>query len=628
MHLLKHPLLFKKLTAKPIAVWLLLIVVVAAFMSKKSFMLEDLVVHNPAYMVAEYNKVTFPIYEYYGQGSWDGMWIHPPLHYVVVGLLMKLFPMEVALNVYYLLLTALLFTAIAYLRYQAVIRICLLTGAFVFVISQFRNFQNFSFRPEMAVALCWVAGTFFLESARQRNWNSKLLSAGTLAVLYGALSQYFAYLSVSTIGVYFLLFLLSSKNHKNNHAAKLFIGIAALAGLLYVLLFLAPYHTQILNWISGAKPSAEVRQLSFPFGVLEYHLQLHRYDPSFFFRHHLSAGLVACALLFLFKRFRVLAFSLLPFVIALTFIPNGKKQYYGFPEWLLADLGIAACVGEIILLLSNTIRFSYRVRRVVLGISVVVFLFCTFRLAFLTGQKEFQYQPHPIDVLRSLSQVTTGENALIGGRHGLWYASGAAKWYSEEVSIWNKLPDSIEQYLSGPDYFAMYWLMPYELPDWRFEGAYVRKELDLKAVVIGHSASFGIYSGKHKDDAIAFDFSVMNDSVHRFIPTDTGSYTVGSFSVFNAHDSMMIANQAESFVFFDTKASFDSLPAKVAFACVRKANSAMKESKPLEIFSATKQSFSFSEWMKKHPLNARHVAFYKTQTDALRDTGLVPNNQP
>ncbi len=55
-----------------------------AFFTNRKLVLDDLGLFNPPYMYANYGRVTYPVH-----GQFDRMTVHPPLHYWLLGVLMR-----------------------------------------------------------------------------------------------------------------------------------------------------------------------------------------------------------------------------------------------------------------------------------------------------------------------------------------------------------------------------------------------------------------------------------------------------------------------------------------------------------------------------------------------------------
>src|SRR5712692_9863072 len=134
---------------------------------------DEVGLHNAPYMFLHYGRVTYPIH-----GQFDDMVVHPPIHYLGIGLLMKLgLSLFHAAAVTPILCFAVAGLLLLFSRISFPVKFGLLFGIFLGALVW--NW-TFTVRPDLSLALAWIAGLIALETGRLADWDLKRLFAGGL----------------------------------------------------------------------------------------------------------------------------------------------------------------------------------------------------------------------------------------------------------------------------------------------------------------------------------------------------------------------------------------------------------------------------------------------------------------
>jgi hypothetical protein len=490
----------------------------------RSYNSEEVVIHNASYMTAEYNKATYPVYDSYNPGNWESMYTHPPVHYVMVGWLMKLFEEADALLVYHMIIIAILFFAICFLREDHSLKHQLLLQVYVFGLVCLGIYQNFSFRPEMALSLLWLAGLFFLERSRKNSFETWSQVTGSLMIVGAASIHFFAYPMVLSLLPYSILALVRY-GVKDGIKKTLPMALTAVfLGLAYMTVFIIPNLKNVYIYLVMAqKTNTSTFNLHSPLDMLRFHLDAHHNDGFYASEWGIPVGLVAVVILLLFKQSRFLAISAGLYIVSFTFQLKVKKSHYGFPEWLLFQISIAYGLSYL---------FAAKPFMKKAGDAALTLVALFILLGVFTGFNDTCLNKiHPLNAVRATAQTVVGKHALMGGRHGLWYISGAEKWYNEEDGIFKKIPDTLQQYLKGADYFALHPLLDYESVNMRMEGLYYCGDIKLSACFLGN-VPFAIFSAKHVERTDAPPFFIVNsDSLKEILPNRNGNWMYGAVAI-------------------------------------------------------------------------------------------------
>jgi hypothetical protein len=198
---------------------------------------------NPSYMLLHYGRITYPIH-----GQFDGLVVHPPTHYLGIALLMNLglglFHAAAVMPVLCFAAAGflLLFSRIAFpARFGLLFGIYL--GAVIWTSTQ-------TVRPDLSLALAWIAGLIALESARLADWNPNRLFVGSVLLGYAAVVHYPGAFCWTGIVVYIVWAWLSLPRRAALARIVRMIAGLAVVGIPYLFLFLIPFHREIAEVVS------------------------------------------------------------------------------------------------------------------------------------------------------------------------------------------------------------------------------------------------------------------------------------------------------------------------------------------------------------------------------------------
>jgi hypothetical protein len=198
---------------------------------------------NPPYMLLHYARMTYPIH-----GHFDDMVVHPPTHYAAIALFqwlgLSLFHAAAAEDVLFFVLAALLLVT-ARVPYAG--KFGLMFGTYLAVVI-WTSTQTM--RPDVTLALAWIAGLIGLESARWNEWDPKRLFIGSALLAYAAALHYTGSFCWLGILVYMAWVWRSLERRAALRRIAMMAGGLALVGIPYLLMFLVPYHRQILEMVS------------------------------------------------------------------------------------------------------------------------------------------------------------------------------------------------------------------------------------------------------------------------------------------------------------------------------------------------------------------------------------------
>jgi hypothetical protein len=196
----------------------------------------------------------------------------------------------------------------------------------------------------------------------------------------------------------------------SKYSLALFILIGS--SVLYFVLFILPDFWSIYYWTIGTQ-RMHAQELGYQnvFNVLIQHIEYYGF----------TYGIFATFLLMLVKKTKVIGFSATLFFIYTTFFQNVKKGYYVNPELLFFVFAVFISGLQII-----KRRIIKHERFYISFVSILLLASNIF--AFQFGN----WKRHPLNTIRDWNENKLKTNPNISGRHGLWYVSGAHKWYNEE----------------------------------------------------------------------------------------------------------------------------------------------------------------------------------------------------
>jgi hypothetical protein len=318
--------------------------------------------YNPAYMWLHYGRITYPIH-----GHFDDMVVHPPTHYLVLAFLMKaglsLFH-AAAIPPIVFFLAAGFMLLLSPFDFPAKVGLLFGTylGALVWTSTQ-------TVRPDVSLALAWIAGLIALEAGRLANWDSNRLFAGSLLLTYAATLHYPG--SFCWIGVLvYLAWVARSQpwREARGPVAAMCAGMF-LIGIPYLVLFVIPFRQEIREVLQQAQgeggPAAAMRlhleaykiygSLRGVFGSFQPFVQLLQ-APLWWLR--IPAAFLGAPILFMFPRSRGLALAALPQLLFILFGARHKDiRFSGYfaPEMIVYFSAVISLVTAAIVFLARRV---------------------------------------------------------------------------------------------------------------------------------------------------------------------------------------------------------------------------------------------------------------------------------
>jgi hypothetical protein len=427
----------------------------AAYSSDRKGDIDEIGLFNPTYMYVHSGKMTYPVHGFY-----DKMIVHPPVHYAVIGMLMRLgFTLYYAQATPTLLLALLCIWLIVRSPFSAPVQIGLLYGLWV-SMAVFARFgiELFGMRPEGEVGTAWLAGLVLLESGRLRNWNLLDLGAGACLLAYACSLHYYAAFGILGAVVYVAW----AMGSQRRQAWKAVLAIAAgglLYGLPYLAMFLLPNWHAIMEFVKTVNSGGGVQE------VIQAHEKEYEFwslykAGSFWLQIPVSFGipllLLSTPILLALRSTRGIALAALPLQLFLLFYAHHKTAYYFIHEVAIYSAAVAA--GSLTLadrLLSRwRLPFARPAGWALFGIMISVSFW---NLNKWDGKLTISLRPrvHEAEIVRAASREMLGSYATVASRIGPWYSSGGEFWHDPAPDVvWpnESFPDAdVKKYFSHFD---------------------------------------------------------------------------------------------------------------------------------------------------------------------------------
>jgi hypothetical protein len=204
--------------------------------------------YNAIYTFVETGRMAYPL-----NGQPEFMTIHPPTHYLLVGLLQKL-----GLSLFHA-------AAVPLIALTTLIAIIVATGGFGFAMALALLLACFSanviwadyltVRPDLHLTLAWFAGLVTLEAARNRQWSSSRLALGSALSVYAATLHYWGLAACAMPLVYMCSAALAHRHDRQFLATRFAsMSIGGLAvGLPFLIWFVVPHWEGIITDVGGVQ---------------------------------------------------------------------------------------------------------------------------------------------------------------------------------------------------------------------------------------------------------------------------------------------------------------------------------------------------------------------------------------
>ncbi|MCB9234389.1 MAG: hypothetical protein H6581_22235 [Bacteroidia bacterium] len=399
---------------------------VLAFFTPRTEMLDEISLFNPVYTFVQTGKMTYPAH-----GFFNSMVPHPPTHYLIIGLLIRLgIPYFYALTLPSFLLVLGIIAMLRRGPFSFPTRLGLLAGlAAPFFVGVFViNVQ--SLRPDYTLALAWYAGLIALERGRLQGWHKGWLLGGSMLMTLAASLHYFAFPALAGAGIYLLWAWKELGWRETLRRGKFVVAGGLLVGLPFLLGFVLPNFREILGQVLS-KGAAEGggRSVAAHWNMYEmFHITFPAIDELLL--PGIPLFLIGMGLLALSAQTRALALGGTPLLLFIFFFAPLKSAGYFLPEMFVLFAGIWLMVFSII---DGLARKRGWVKTAGWMSFFVVFVLVTNGISdnATALKREFSWKARTseMDLARACTRQILGNEAKVAGKLGLWYIGGGAVWH-------------------------------------------------------------------------------------------------------------------------------------------------------------------------------------------------------
>jgi len=550
---------------------LILMTYIICFYGKRSLFFDEIGLHNPIYTFLTTGHMTYPLH-----GFKDFMIVHPPTHYAMIALLMKICGMELfpAANLLIMIQFVSIICLLYFARLQFIFAISCLLGTYlaIFIWGHFAPV-----RPDLDVTLVWFSSLIAFQGAQKRNWNIYWLGLGSALAVFASTIHYWAIISLCTPIIYFFIILFTRHLSFRNIIPQLSAIVlgALVVGIPFLIIVVIPYFEPMMGMIRGVQTTGTPsfsRHLEF-YKSLAHMMPTYNYffsrqilDPFIYLSTHLPLNIGIPVIFFLlpiFTFFRttrlfILIGSLLP-----LFVLFGSRHksigYTGYlmPEFLLSFVAIL----YLVLCFSNyAIRFiidnflkkfklPFLFNR---GEIIVMMLIVVLEASTSLGLKKIEFT-NTLDYLelqRAAAKKIIGDDARVSlASAGIWYTSGGRYVWNafNEGAFTNQTnPSSLVDFLTEKNNIVV------------FDNAWWNYHDDLlplgKLFVNGkfHLLGFGFVTDKYNNALMQIFLSnkkeyvrgvLIDDlAVENFNEKDGGEWVFSSFACKKIPDTQKLQN--------------------------------------------------------------------------------------
>ena len=416
---------------------------------------DELVLQNPAYMLARFGKLTMPIAPF-ETGLDQPLISHPPIHVGLIGLLMKL-----GVSIYYaeatptVLLLVLTLAAILTARFGTPVKLGLLFSIGFLASSGETLALCFGTRPEGEVHAAWLLGLVLLESARAEHWNRFRLFAGAFFLTWASGTHYYAAIAFTGVTVYGVWIVRTLGWQQGRSRIAVLCAGGCLFGIPYLTLFLIPSVHRIETMVVAMQG---------PSGIgfsLRQHLDLYRSwaaspDHHGLVRAAMATGLplvvFSTAILGTIRQTRALALAALPLQVFLLLFCRHQAPFYLVHEAVL--LVTAVAIGLLLIVERIGVQFWPPLARYFEPAAAAALAAGLLWGSPMLAHADISLRPkvHEVVLARAASRQILGPQARVSGRSGAWYASGAGHWLDiERATVPNSLLFDPRTYFANLD---------------------------------------------------------------------------------------------------------------------------------------------------------------------------------
>ncbi len=655
----------QKLRRRPdvvLALFLFALCVLYALWGQRPLDYDEAAIFNPAYMVAKFSKISAPIWAreggsiHFDPGLLDHMWIHPPVHYLVLGYVMKLMPLYYAEAVAPTILFAFCLYFGTTLRAGIYERLAYLLTAFVFVVlCVAMQSDNFSVRPNMSATLAWYAGMLGMERSRREGWSLLPLAIGSLLAVYGSTLHYITAFYVFSPLVYVVAaYRETGRTHFLKALAAIAIG-GCIVGIPYLVGFLIPLADKIHIWLTQA--SASNTHGHNPWVIFLFKLQYNSenslwFSSTPFFRSYPGAlmklyvpiGLVSSLGLVLIRPTRLIGIATLPQILFLYFVADKTQPFYLITEYLVVFLVTFVVAAWVIGHIEKRLRAlsPEATSRLPEG-AITCLLAVVFAAHLSSTEPKFRhavrnigtYSYHWMDAARAASQTIVGPQGVVGDFGTIWYFAGSRYWFPIEYGRIDKPPEDETRYFAAPATFAIFNLRA--VPDMVVEriqgnpkerygelaGFYAKGMIGLQGAIQVPGSGVAFFSNVPQGRHLHYQINTDLMTVEQFETTPAGDMAYGTFLCVDA-DAMPRRSLFEHLNIYPTFLELNgSNPQFLGvfrttaqnLAVVRTSISAGCQLKEAHLGIVT--TYSFAEFITSSAEFHRDVDFYRTRDAAV-----------
>lgn len=451
---------------KILALFAILVVIAMNWFVHRSIAADEVGLYNTIYTFLNSGILAYPAHGYP-----DSMIVHPPVHYLMIALFIKL-----GMNTHFAFGTPpILFAIICVIAVvtspfrtsiKSGILIAIPVTLFLFTIDPIGEFDKWILflRPEQTLTYAWFAGLIFLESARVEKWNTVKICLGGLLLSYASVLHYFA--APAIIGLVVYLFALNFDLGVRSAIGKsiALIGGASVVLVPYVLFWFLPFNHEIFNFIGNAPVfnGGLFHGLGVHIKNYEYFLNCLKYQPipvkfiNPILLFNLLISLWIWIPLVAYKKTRLFCIACMPMLL-FVLIMSRKGGGYFFPEFFLCFAVIFAIIFALFEDKGSSSKKSF-----IISI-ILIFLLLYGNPVYMQLDFSPDHQYHEMHLARACSQEIIGNNSLVGGVIDMWYIGGGTYWYG---GTWlDVAPDNLQrfsisnlsQYYRSFDYVEMSW---------------------------------------------------------------------------------------------------------------------------------------------------------------------------
>jgi len=426
------------------AVWamaltVILSAVVWAFFCDHPQAFDDIGLFNAPYMYAHYGVLTYPAH-----GEFHSLFVHPPIHYWIIGLLMKWgIPPFYAEAIPLFLILLLGVTLVLYSEFPDFVKAGLLLGFCTpFLFGAFIP----TMRPDIHRGLALFTGLVALESGRLHNWDLRQLFLGSFLVTYASVLHYPGFPGFLGVLVYIAWILISTGRNNWMRPITALVSGGCLIGIPYLVFFFIPHRHEILGAVSSVEPfggiSSSVRihlqVYQHWFGYSQFRNVLSSRSPITFLFFPVALGipliLLGASALFPIPATRGIACACLPYPLCLLLLMTHKAYWGGYflPEFMLYAAGVGVLIALGLDYVCKRLFKNGQSSALAWGfLSIIGMLALVSSSPILRGASfTLRERVHESEFARAAGRAILGRNALVGTRNAImFYASGAAYYY-------------------------------------------------------------------------------------------------------------------------------------------------------------------------------------------------------